>query len=294
MSTAHSYAESPRQTAPPGSDAWRRALAMREDVRRAASDYEAAGRRFYESRDRWRKARAASREAVAQIEAAGTVALAPLDELIATRRAAMDSASQQANRIKASIRRVFVDALVILVLITLAPVGIKAFWYWVVAPLAARRPPIRLDAPAGNPAGASPSPEPVPSGESLPPANALPNTAVPLAAEKVSALSQELTLGQGEELLVHPDYLQSSTNRGRKDTRWLLSWAYPFTSIAAGMVVLTRIRATAGEPIVVSSTNDPFSEVGVIPLPEHASLVLQPRSLVGVVQPVGRPIRIRR
>jgi uncharacterized protein (AIM24 family) len=93
---------------------------------------------------------------------------------------------------------------------------------------------------------------------------------------------------------VHPDFLQSSTNRGRKDTRWLLSWAYPFTSIAAGMVVLTRIRATAGEPIVVSSTTDPFSEVGVIPLPEHASLVLQPRSLVGVVQPIGRPIRIRR
>jgi len=253
----------------PGSEAWQRSAAMRRDVQRAASQYAVAGKAFYAKRDRWREARAASREAIAQIEIAGKAPLAPLDELIATRRTAMKAASDQADRIKGSIRRVFVDALVILVLVTLAPIGIKAFWYWVVAPLAARRPPIRLQ-PSANAA------DPVAS------------------AEKVSALSQELMLGQGDELLVHPDFLQSSTDRGRKDTRWLLSWAYPFTSIAAGMVVLTRIRATAGEPIVVSSTTDPFSEVGVIELPEHASLVLQPRSLVGVVQPVGRPIRIRR
>ena len=272
----------------PGSEAWRRSTTLRRDLNRAAGAYAAAGREFYATRERWRKARAASREVIAQIEAAGTAPLAPLDELIATRRAAMDAASQQADRLKHSIQRVFVDAIVILVLVTLAPVGIKAFWYWIVAPLAARRPPIRLQGPATEeprgPASAFESPpdaEPRPYGEAVP------------SAAKVSALSQELRIGDDEELLVHPDFLQSSTDRGRKDTRWLLSWTYPFTSIAAGMVVLTRIRATAGDPLVVSSTTDPFSEVGVIGLPEHGSLVLQPRSLVGVVQPVGRPIRIR-
>jgi uncharacterized protein (AIM24 family) len=60
------------------------------------------------------------------------------------------------------------------------------------------------------------------------------------------------------------------------------------------MVVLTRIRATGPEPVVVSSTTDPFSEVGLIRLSEGAALVLQPRNLIGMVQAIDRPIRIRR
>jgi hypothetical protein len=93
---------------------------------------------------------------------------------------------------------------------------------------------------------------------------------------------------------VQPDFLQSSADSGSKDTKWLLDWSYPFTSIAAGMVALTRVRATAAETFVVSSKTDAFAEVGVIVLPDGAALVLQPRSLVGVVQPIDRPLRIRR
>jgi uncharacterized protein (AIM24 family) len=260
----------------PGSTAWQRAAALRRDVNRSFDVYDAAGKDFYAARDRWRKARAARRADVTQVEAASQSALGPLNELIATKRAALESAHRQAQRFRGSVGSVFVDALWILVLVTLAPVAIKAFWYWIVAPLATRRPPIRLRAPAAASSGDPPFP-----------ASALVN-------EKGSALSQELTIGDHEELLVHPNFLQSSTDRGRKDTRWLLSWAYPFTSIAAGMVVLTRIRATGVDTIVVSSTTDPFSEVGVISLAEGTALVLQPRNLIGIVQAIDRPIRIRR
>jgi uncharacterized protein (AIM24 family) len=69
---------------------------------------------------------------------------------------------------------------------------------------------------------------------------------------------------------------------------------YPFTSIAAGMVMLTRVRSSNREPLVVSSRNDALSEIGVISLHAGDALVLQPRSLVGVVQRAGSPIRIRR
>ena len=261
----------------PGSKAWQRAAELRRDVTRSFDDYDAAGKDFYAARDRWRKARAARRADVTQVEAASQSALGALDELIATKRAALESAHRQAQRFRGSVRRVFVDALWILVLVTLTPVAIKAFWYWIVAPMASRRPPIRLRAPVAAPR----------SGDPPSPASAPVN-------EKASALSQELTIGDHEELLVHPNFLQSSTNRGRKDTRWLLSWAYPFTSIAAGMVVLTRIRATGADTIVVSSTTDPFSEVGVISLAEGTALVLQPRNLIGIVQTIDRPIRIRR
>jgi uncharacterized protein (AIM24 family) len=111
---------------------------------------------------------------------------------------------------------------------------------------------------------------------------------------KFSAVSQEIRIGEHEELLVHPDFLQSSADRGRKDTKWVLDWGYPLTSLAAGMVALTRIRGAGAESFVVSSKTDPFAEVGVLELPEGASLVLQPRNLVGVVQKVGRPIWIAR
>ena len=261
----------------PGSAPWRHAAAIRRDVHRLASEYEKAGKDFYAARDQWRKARTASRAITAQVEAAAQAPLKPLDHLIATKRAALDSASRQASRIQGSVGRVFFDALWILVLVTLAPVGIKAFWYWIMAPMASRRPPIRLAA----------RPSPPQSGDLPAPDEAQPD-------QKASALSQPLTIGDHEELLVHPNFLQSSTNRGRKDTKWLLRWAYPFTSIAAGMVVLTRIRATGPEPVVVSSTTDPFSEVGVIRLTEGAALVLQPRNLIGMVQAIDRPIRIRR
>ena len=60
----------------------------------------------------------------------------------------------------------------------------------------------------------------------------------------------------GEELLVHPDYLQSSTSHSHKSTKWLLDVRYPFTSIAAGMVMLTRVRSTTREAVIESPMRD--------------------------------------
>src|SRR5690606_11387012 len=152
-------------------------------------------------------------------------------------------------------RRTFLQAFGILILVTLAPVGIKALWYWLLAPIVERRPPIRLR--MGGAAAPAPQGEP--------------------SRCKISAVSQDIVLDEGEELLVHPDYLQSSSSHSHKGTNWLLGVRFPFTSIAAGMVMLTRVRSTTREPIVVSSRNDALSEVGVIALHAGDALVLQPR-----------------
>ena len=112
--------------------------------------------------------------------------------------------------------------------------------------------------------------------------------------KKISAVSQEIVLSAREELLVHPEYLQSSADQGHKRTQWLLSWKFWLTSLAAQMVALDRIRDADGETFVISSKNDAFAEVGVIDLPEGAAFVLQPRNLVGVVQSIDRPIKISR
>lgn len=270
--------QNPKVILVPGSDAWRQRNVMRRELHERARAYNSAGKEFYEARNRLRQSRALGRPEVERIRSASAAILEPLDELIATRTAALASAQQQAERIQRSVQKVFFNALWILVAVTLAPVGIKAFWYWIVAPLAETRPPIRLQ-PRTGAASAGVT------------AAAIDEAG---ANARVSAVSQEVRIGDHEELLVQPEFLQSSAERSRKQTKWLLDTSYPLTSIAAGMVALDRIRGTTADAIVVSSKTDPFAEVGVIQLPEGAALVLQPRNLVGVVQPIDRPIRIRR
>jgi hypothetical protein len=166
-------------------------------------------------------------------------------------------------------------ALVILAATLLTPVAIKAFMYYVIAPLASRRPPIRL-----LPTSAAGFPD-------APGHSRFDSDAMPL-----SSVSRTIQINADHELLVHSDYLQSSGTGGGKNTKWLLDARYPFASLAAGMTVLTRVRPASAESIVLSSTTDPFSEVGVLALAEGDAMVLQPRNLVGVLQPRNRPVRI--
>lgn len=261
----------------PGASANVRLAELNQQRNQLAREYIAAGAQFYAARDRLTKARARSHADPEQVRLAGTAILGPLDELIATKKAAVEASERQAEKALQSIRNVFLKAFGILVAVTLVPVGIKAFWYWFVARLAERQRPVRLRPGAVGMFVAGGS-----GGTGLAP------------TQKISAVSHQIVLDAREELLVHPEYLQSSADRGRKQTQWLLSWKFWLTSIAAQMVALDRIRDADGESFVVSSKNDPFAEVGVIDLPAGSAFVLQPRNLVGVVQSIDRPIVISR
>lgn len=248
----------------------------REEAQRLAASRRAA-EAYWRAKRRLEVVRASRRPDSVVVESVQSAALQPLDDLITARQATLASVGREVEKIKASVKTGLATALAILVGVTLLPVGIKAFWYYVVAPAASRRSPIRLLRRVSGTSGATP----VAPGE-------------PPARTKLSAVSQEVTIGDQEELLVHPDFLQSSSDRGRADTRWLLDWTLPFTSIAARMVALTRLRTSTTDSFVVSSKTDPLAEVAVIALPQDGALVLQPRYLVGVVQRVDRPVAIRR
>lgn len=168
-------------------------------------------------------------------------------------------------RFAAVARQELPTALAILLAIILLPIGIKAFLYFVVAPLAQRRPPLRL----------------------------LPSAAGRVGAGSASAVSIPLVLKEDEELLVHAGYLQSSPLHAQKSTKWLLDPRLPLSSLFSGMFMLTRIHSSA-EPIVVSATRDPLGEVGIVELEEGAAFACQPRALAGVVQQRANPIRITR
>lgn len=161
-------------------------------------------------------------------------------------------------------RDILIKAFRALLAITLAPLAWRILAFYLLAPLAARWPPMRF-----GPAGAAPAP---PAGER-------------------SAVSLGIVLGPDEEALVRQDYLQSSSLGGEKRTRWLLDWHHPFASLASGMRFLTAIRG-AGERVTLSAVKDPFAELAVLEVPEGAACVLRPSALAAVVQARSRPLRI--
>lgn len=180
-------------------------------------------------------------------------------------RAAEDPRSVLFGTIKKSLPL----ALAVLAGILLMPLFIRALFYFVLAPLASRLPPIRI----------------------------LPNEQAPaIAPAPPSSVSVALDVAPGQELLVQPGYLQSSSQPARKETKWFLNPRLPFASIASGMFALTRVRpeGDSSTHVVVSSQDDALGEVGVIELPEGAAMVIQPRSLAAIVKPEGEPVHITR
>jgi hypothetical protein len=168
-------------------------------------------------------------------------------------------------------------AIAILISAMLAPIAIKAFLYYCIAPLVSKRRAICL-MPGGT-------------------GNFYSKTSNGEARESlgsISAVSQEIFLDEDHELLIHPEYLQSTSPSGKKDTKMLLNWWMPLTSLLAGLIALTRIRGTSHASYVVSSTKDPLSEVAVIEIPAGSAVVIQPHNLVGIIQRKDSPVKIKR
>jgi len=201
------------------------------------------------------------------------LALRPLAEQVAEARAAVSG--DVLSRLAAPLRQVLPLAVGILVAAIAGRAVIRAFFYFVLAPLATRGAPVRLDrAQLGLQAG---------QGGQAPPAVALLSP---------SAVSQTLRLAPGEELLVLPSYLQSAPVGAARSTRWLIR-DRPWASLSAGMAMLTCVRTrNAGEEVVLSASDDGLSEIALLRIPAGQALAIQPRALVGVVASHGGAIDI--
>lgn len=185
-------------------------------------------------------------------------------------------AGHWASRTWRAVRPVLGWALWAMLLILAVPPAIKAFWFFAVAPLASSLRPIRIGRPGvGEVHWAS-------------------GRLAGQARASGSAVSLRLLLRPGEELLVRPEYLQSSVVDARADSQLLLSPALPFGSLATGLVGLTRIRADHETGAAVSASRDLIDEIGVLEIPEGSALVFRPRNLVGIVRRVGQPLRLER
>jgi hypothetical protein len=239
----------------------------------AVRDHNAAQQRRAKAQQALADSRSRKVPPVAQLTIPDHPLLAQFDQLVAEKSARVEVARRQVAELRERARRTAWQAFWVVVVISLTPLLLKAFWYYVMAPLAARRPPIQLVPAASAPLAVAGS------------------HATGNAASMISTVSKELVLAAGEELLVHPEFIQSLSHSGSKRTQWLLSRRLPFTSFASGMVALTRVWGT-GATCTVASKKDPFAELALIELAAGESLVLQPRSLAGIVQPSELPVKI--
>ena len=193
--------------------------------------------------------------------------LAPLEEQVATARAAV--AGHWLTRIAEPFKRVLPLACAILAMAILGRAAIRAVFYFVLAPLVTRGPPLRLERQGDCPA----------DGEGV-------EVLAP------SAVSQTLRLRPEEELLVLPAYLQSAPVGAARSTRWLVK-GRPWASLTSGMALLTCVRSPSPEEaVVLSASDDGLSEIALLRVPPGQALVIQPRALVGLVTRQGHPVDI--
>ena len=82
--------------------------------------------------------------------------------------------------------------------------------------------------------------------------------------------AQRIHLGKDEVLMAKVDYLQGSMGGFEKRTKWLMDWRYPFSSMAAGLFILTRIHNTGsvGGQVTLSTSEDATEELAVLDIPE--------------------------
>ena len=165
----------------------------------------------------------------------------------------------------------------ILGLALLSPLLVKAITYYLIAPVAASRPPVHLLPESSGKVSTSIGSVGSESGQTMP-----------------SRVSLPIVLDGRDELLILPSYLQGMPRNAQADTKWLLDCSMPLSSLLSGMYRMTRIRPAGEEQVTVSSATDPLAEFSLLQVPAGSALVLQPSCLVGLVQTRGEPVKITR
>ena len=172
--------------------------------------------------------------------------------------------------------QVLPTALILLLSIIFIPILLKLFQYFIVAPLVSRLPPIRVFAQTQTP----------------PPAITVSSNSQQIG--HVSSHSLTLKLSSQQELLLHPDYLQSFSKHAQKTTQWFLNARIPFSSWAAGLVTLVRLHSDQDETVQLAAMHNALEELVIINLPAGATLVCKPRCLAGVIKQREQAVKITR
>jgi hypothetical protein len=125
----------------------------------------------------------------------------------------------------------------------------------------------------------------------------LDRTAPPLPWLGESRNVVETSLWPGETARVRQRYLQSVEDGVVRESRMLLSWRFPLTSLLSGFVHdvdLKNKRAGREYRLAFAHHKNPENQMAVIHVPESGSLVVRPSFLAGVILPQGQKLQFKR
>lgn len=105
----------------------------------------------------------------------------------------------------------------------------------------------------------------------------------------------EVELDSSRELLVKPEFIRSVPDNLTANTRALLNYSIPITSLASGLYMLTRFRTKEDSESVavkLSESSGTETKLSIIELDEFDEIALSPRHIVGIVQDKDKPLQI--
>ncbi|MBK9440748.1 MAG: hypothetical protein IPN53_05275 [Comamonadaceae bacterium] len=185
----------------------------------------------------------------------------------------IEELKQAPSDLWAAIEKILPTALLMLLGIIVMPLVVSSISFYWLAPLASKRFGVQL----------------------------LPQSSGKLSVDCISDKQPEVEIETGWEMLVDPALVKGRPESVSTKMRCVLDWSSPLTSLACGLYLMTCIRSERKASVIISAspvkatTNVPgTSQIAVLDLPDGAALVLQPRSLVGILHPINRPMIIRK
>jgi hypothetical protein len=107
----------------------------------------------------------------------------------------------------------------------------------------------------------------------------------------------ETSLWPGESARVRLRYLQSVDAGLVRESKFMMSWRFPVTSVLSGFVHdvnLKNARAGRDYRLAFAHHKNPEHQMAVVHVPENSSLVVRPSFLAAVILPPGQNLRVRR
>ena len=111
-----------------------------------------------------------------------------------------------------------------------------------------------------------------------------------------TAVAQEIILDPDESATIQHRFYQASDEDLTKKTKVVFSWKYPFSCLAAGLFLLTRVTNRSNDAtrrLTLSSQTEPEIEMAVVEVPEGGSIVCRPSFLAALIQRAGHEPHIR-
>lgn len=105
-----------------------------------------------------------------------------------------------------------------------------------------------------------------------------------------TAVAQEIVLETNETATIQHRFYQASDEDLIKKTKAVFSWKYPFSCLAAGLFLLTRVTNRvpgAQRRLTLSSQSEAEIEMAVVEVPEGGAVVCRPSFLAALIQRSG-------